>query len=118
MTMEAEIINPSDKAFVSVEDWEAACIAVCIVGNGKYGLDREGSDGMPIFLFQGPDTWFKAEFGKSFEESLTTVGAERIRKALASFRYPKERTSMNNFVGHAHKLSKTLELKAKSTPPQ
>lgn len=57
---EAEISNPSDKAFCSIEDWEAACLAVNLVGNGKYGLHSnvEGGKDMPIFFLGGADAWW------------------------------------------------------------
>jgi hypothetical protein len=110
--VEGEIINPSDKAFLNVDDWEAACLAVCVVGSGKYGIEVVPHHGMPIFLFGGEkeaDGFFTKEFGHTFKEAFKHVSHGRLIKALESFRLEGERTSMNNFVGRAHSLAKKLE---------
>lgn len=111
MKNEAEISNPSDKAFCCIDDWEAACLAVNMVGNGKYGLHsrQDGGKDMPIFIFGGTDNWWKKEFGMDRFKHLEEVGSYRIAQALKSFRLDGERTSMNDFTEYAHQLAKSLE---------
>ena len=109
MKLEAEIINPSDKAFCDASDWETACIAVCVVGEGKYGLKLNEEKTMPIFLFGGSEEYFKKEFGKTVEESFSQVDKKKLAACLRSFRLTRERSSLNDFTGYAHKLAKRFE---------
>lgn len=106
VAVEYEIVNPSDKAFVSGNDWEAVCLSVLVVGAGKYGIT--GAKDMPVFYFGGHDEWFQEQFGRTFAESIEHVGRKKIAEALASFRLASERSSMNDFVGYAHKKAKEL----------
>jgi hypothetical protein len=107
--MRREVSNPSDYATIEYKDMLAACLAVCIVGNGKYGIvDDEGDQGMPIFLFGGHDEWFTSKFGMDFETAFAQTDKEKIAAALESMQLRGERSSMNDFCGRAHEMAKAL----------
>ncbi|MEN6325810.1 MAG: hypothetical protein ABFD18_06350 [Syntrophomonas sp.] len=72
-----EIINPSDKYTLETDDFKTACIAVLILGEGKYSIDQvDGNLNMPIFLFGGHDEWFKAQFGSTVSEVMESITGE------------------------------------------
>lgn len=105
---ELEIINPSDKLFISDEDREAACAAVLFLGSGKYGLrDQTGERVLPIFIFGGnPQEWWRDQFGHSADDFISDVeNKKRVAKALDTIRYEHERTSMNDIGSYAKELS-------------
>lgn len=113
--MEFEISNPSDYCTMKARDLEVAAVAVCILGNGAYGLDGIGKDegkGVPIFLFGGHDEWFKEKFGRTLDESETLMESKPAELAdcleSVSYRQGRERTSMNDIRGRAHSLAKHL----------
>lgn len=100
-----EIINPSDKAFINVQDKEAACLAIALMSEGRYGIEET----LSIFLFGGSDDWFIKEFGRNVEESFEHVGKHRISKALRTVRLDGERTSLNDIVERAINLADLIE---------
>jgi hypothetical protein len=105
-----EIINPSDKAFIESDSFETACLATCILGQGKYGLREVGGDKrMPVFLFGGHDEFFAEKFGKPFEESLNATDKAEIARALETVSLAGERTSLNDIVKRAKSYAKVLE---------
>lgn len=74
-----EIINPSDHYTLESDSHEAACLACCLLGHGRYalrGVDTELE--CPLFIFGGHDEWFKGTFGADFEACL-----ERNKPAIA-----------------------------------
>jgi hypothetical protein len=104
-----EIINPSDKAYITSDNFEVACVAVCVLGNGHYGLHEvDGEKRMPPFLFRHPDEFFKDNFGKTFEESLKSTDKAKISAALKTVHLDGERTSLNNIVKTARAYAKAL----------
>jgi hypothetical protein len=53
-------------------------VAICVLGGGGYGANEiDGTRRVPVFLFGGHDEWFKATFGRTFEESLKLVASEK-----------------------------------------
>lgn len=57
-----EIINPSDKVLVEADDEDVACVAVLLLGEGRYGLRRVDTDVtvLPVFLIGGAVEWLHA----------------------------------------------------------
>ncbi|MFI2810174.1 hypothetical protein [Microbulbifer sp. JSM ZJ756] len=107
--MRREISNPSDKATIDCSDREAACLAVLILGQGKYGIiDDEGDQGMPIFVFGGVEEWIEDTFGKSIEQFQESVSHARLAAALESVQLEGVRSSMNDFTGRAHQYAAQL----------
>lgn len=84
------IINPSDPYTMRASELEVAAVAVGALGFGKYGLeeisgDRSGQ--VPMFLTDGHDAWYMKQFGRTFEQSVNYVMANRFDefvKALTS----------------------------------
>ena len=60
-----ELVNPSDAVTFECEDVRVACVAVLVLGEGKYGLtDTKGDSVLPLFMFGGMDpvnAWFKEQ---------------------------------------------------------
>ncbi|BBB29343.1 hypothetical protein [Neptunomonas japonica] len=107
--MRLEISNPSDKATIDCSDRIAACIAVCIIGRGRYGIiDDESDNGMPIFLLGGSDEWFQDQFNTGFHDAFEKTGRPRIATALESVQLEQGRSSMNDFTSRAHDIAKQL----------
>lgn len=80
-----EIINPSDAYTMETDNFIAACVATCLLGNGAYALEEIGGDKkMPVFLFGGHDIWFTEQFGKSFERCVDDVSASELADCLDS----------------------------------
>ena len=105
-----EIINPSDKCFLSGENLEAICAAVALIGDGKYGLTSDdGSTVMPVFILGGRDAWWKEKFGHEAQEFVVRENFPAIAAALRSFRYETKRSSMNNIGAAARAMAKHLE---------
>ena len=77
-----EITNPSDRYTIETDDWQTACVANLVLGQGQYGLQeldgnfQEAEEGhfMPIFIFGGSEEWAQEEFGIGIDE---LVDAER-----------------------------------------
>lgn len=92
------LVNISDPYTFEGDDFEAASIACCILGNGKYSLKEIGGDReCPIFLLGGHNEWFKDNFGKTFEESMRSKikeVSELLDTILAGS--PSDRLAFNN----------------------
>lgn len=105
--MKFEIINPSDKGYIEGE-FKVCCIATLLFGEGYYGLEQvDGELKMPIFFLGGCDEWFQAEFGKTAQELHDSLSTEELSAALASVHLAGERSSMNDFTAHAHRLAES-----------
>lgn len=110
---EYEVINPSDKCYLTGAG-EALCAAGIFLGRGRYGLcDKDGNEGLPIFLFGGLDEWWVKQYGHAFEAYMDTKPYAAIADVLATFRYAGERSSMNDIGAAAKNIVKSLRLKAK-----
>lgn len=71
-----EIVNPSDTATLEAVDFEVACCACLLLGEGTYGLREVGGvREMPILAFFPGDanTWFSGQFGRTVEAALNAI---------------------------------------------
>ena len=106
--MRYEIINPSDKCFVSGDNFEAVCAAVALLGEGRYALESEDTKTtMPFFMFGGLDEWWVEKFGRKFQAYFDSAKSD-IATVLDTFKYNGERSSMNNIGAYAERLAKRL----------
>lgn len=84
------IINQSDPYTLRAPDLEIAAVAICLLGEGKYGLEEIGGDRsgrVPMFLIGGHEEWFAKQFGRDFATTVNHVVGKRpeeLCKALAS----------------------------------
>lgn len=104
MKLTFEISNPHDTYTMTADTHLVAAVAVCILGEGKYGLKgmapNQGVD-VPIFLFGGEDPWFTSAFGVPFSQALTdcmSVGREQLALAMESITCVGTRSSMVNLA--------------------
>ena len=111
---EYEIINPSDKCFISGENDEIVCLAAVYLGEFKYGVKRV-SDGnsdyptlMPFASNEDVDEAWKKKFGRTFLECMRDKYYEEIIEVLKTFRYDGERSSINDIGGRAKMLAEKL----------
>jgi len=81
-----DIVNPSDPYTMDAPDLATALSAVCLLGEGRYGLrDRDGAVVVPVFLFGGHDEWARANFdGKDLEAVLASVSFSAVADCLDS----------------------------------
>ena len=119
--MKFEIINPSDPYTMEADDLRVAAVAVCLLGNGKYGLDALGEDrdkgnNVPVFIFGGHDEWFEPRFGATYEDTAKQVLEQRtdaLARAFDSVTLLRaERSSMNNIGAKAKELARVVRLAA------
>lgn len=97
-----EIINPSDKCFISSENREIARACGNILGNGFYGLVEVDTGETALRIFESP---FEDE--KEYQEF---IDRNRIRLAecFESFEYAGECTSLNDIQKSALSLANAL----------
>lgn len=110
--MKYEIINPSDKCFISSDNERVAKFCCLLLGNGMYGLKnaQTGEDVFGIHLFNFSEEEIIEEFGEPLQEFLYHYKV-LIADCFLSFAYESERTSVNN-IGEAAKIlhKKVLEI--------
>jgi hypothetical protein len=84
-----EIINFSDSYTFEADDHEIAALAMILVSEGRYGcreVDDRGQEGkftLPPLIFSGAraiDTYFKAQFGRTLDESIELLKASRLEE--------------------------------------
>lgn len=81
-----EVINPSDAYTICIDDPLAACVAVALLTNGKWGIkDADGNQVLPMFIFGGFDEWWKEQGteGLNVDDWLEKHG-ERLIEPLES----------------------------------
>ena len=106
--MKFEIINPSDKAYIE-GDFDVCCIATLLFGEGQYALEQvDGELEMPILFLGGAEEWFQETFDKGYQELFDEMSVEELVAALQSVQLAHERSSLNDFTAHAHKLGDRL----------
>lgn len=107
--MKYEIINPSDKCFISAEDVRFAKIAGIMLGNGLYGIQDENGETV-LHIFEG----FERALGLDSDQvrELIYSNAEKMAEVFESFEYAGERTSLNNIEAKAHGIAKLIRHKA------
>lgn len=108
-----EIINPSDKCFISGDNAEMVAAAGLFLGNGKYSI--VGDDGKRIGIFapfgltdDGLNKAWSEEFGRTFEDLLSAEPWDALADVLDTFQYASERSSMNNIGSRAKSLAKSF----------
>lgn len=110
-----EIINPSDKCYISSGNEKVAKFCCLLLGEGKYGLENAetGADVLPIYLFGISEQVIIEEFGESLADFLKH-NKKDIIECLDTFEYASERTSLNN-IGARAKLFHDKLLKSEET---
>lgn len=107
--MKYEIINPSDKCFITAHDERLAKIACAVLGQGWYGLRYQDGDTV-MYPLQPLDE----ALGVGEDEIKEII--DRNRGALAdvfsSFEYEDERTSLNDIGATATAYAKALRKEA------
>lgn len=109
--MKYEIINPSDKCFISSENEKVACFCNLLIGNGRYALNRENgerADGIHIFGYSAEalNADYEGDFQKFADNHI-----HEIIDCFKSFEYARERTSLNNIGARAKALQEKFEQK-------
>ncbi len=107
--MKYEIINPSDKCFITSDNEKVACFCNLLIGNGMYGLKRENgetADSTHIFGYS------EEQLNADYEGDFSKFGDNHIKEiisCLKSFEYAYEPTSLNDIGGVAKSLLTTFE---------
>jgi hypothetical protein len=80
------ITNPSDPYTIKGADKAALCVAVLVLGEGRYGLvDKEGETLMPILAFGGDAiSWLHGEMGVTNLERYIEKNGELLADCLGS----------------------------------
>lgn len=107
--MRYEIINPSDKCYITAEDPVLAKIACCVLGGGWYGLKAETGE-----TIIHPLESLEENTGMRTEELTAYLNEHTLEivRVYRSFEYGSaERTSMNDIGGLAERLADALENK-------
>lgn len=117
-----DIVNPHDAYTMTADTHQVAAVAVCLLGEGKYGLKgmapNEGMD-VPVFLFGGHDRWFTSAFGTSFEQTANeclTTGREALAAALESIECRHQRTSMVDLAALGKVLAESVRTTKRVEP--
>lgn len=107
--MKYEIINPSDRCFISAEDVRFAKIAGIMLGNGLYGLQDENGETV-LHIFES----FEGALGLDSDQVREFIygNAEKMAEVFESFEYAGERTSLNNIEAKAQGIAKLIRQKA------
>lgn len=109
--MKYEIINPSDKCFISSENEKVACFCNLLIGNGKYALRREdGTTADSIHIFGYSTAKLNEDYEGDFQK-FSDNNLVEIIECFKSFEYAGERTSLNNIGAMAEHLQKQFEKK-------
>ena len=107
--MKYEIINPSDKCFITSDDEQVAKFCTIILGNGMYHLKREdGGQVGGTFLLYSDEGALDADFGGSFDK----FGNDRAKEIAACFRtfeYAGEPTSMTDIGAQARRFAEVYK---------
>lgn len=113
-----EVINPSDKCYITAASLKAAAICVCLLGEGMYSLKDvdTGETAVPMFIRSGQDEWFMQAFGHDFPTALGDEEAmAQAAQALDSLEYATKPTSLNDIrkraTNWASRIRRSLEKK-------
>jgi hypothetical protein len=102
-----EIINPSDKCFIE-GDFKTCCIATCLLGEGKYGLQQvDGELKMPLMLFGDTTGFFKKNFNATMQETLENINNKELINVLSTV-HTETKSSLNDIEGYAKQLIQQL----------
>lgn len=106
-----EIVNPSDKCFLTSPSLLLAAVAICLLGEGSYALtDTEtGEKAVPLFLFGGHDAFFQEKFGITLNDAIgqctAPENAPQLAEVLQSVEYDSKPGSLNNIKDRADQLA-------------
>lgn len=107
--MKYEIINPSDKCFITSDDERVAKFCTILLGHGMYPLKRENGEQVHgTFLLYSNEGALDADFGGSFAK----FGDDRAKEIAACFRtfeYAGEPTSLFDIGARAKRFSEVFE---------
>lgn len=107
--MKYEIINPSDKCFITCDNEKVAKFCVILLGNGMYGLRQENGETVDgCFRLFDTEENLNADFDGSFEQ-FGKDHAQEIANCFKTFEYASDRTSLNNIGALAARLTKNFE---------
>lgn len=111
--MKFEIINPSDKLFLTAPDLLISAVAICLLSKGVYALKGIGDNDnleVPLFLFGGHDGWFLENLNCTFQEALIKAKERKqeLIDCLKSIEYETERGSMNNIQQCGIDIAKSI----------
>ena len=106
--MKYEIINPSDKCYITADDPVLAKIACAVLGKRLYGLRSEtGETTMYPFDSLAKSTGMKtADLSAYINEHVL-----ELAKVFRSLEYETERTSFNDIGGYSESLADAIEKK-------
>lgn len=83
-----EVINPSDKTHICIDDPAAAAVATLIIGGGKMGLvGPDGDQLLPLFFFGADEETLEQHFRKKFGCGWKDISVERIVAAAHTAAY-------------------------------
>lgn len=107
--MKYEIINPSDKCYISSENEKVAKYACLLIGNGMYGLHNAetGESVFPAYIFAMSVEQILLEFGEPLGDFFEHNKKE-IAECLNTFEYATERTSLNDIGKAARTIYKLV----------
>ena len=103
--MKFEIINPSDKCFITADDERLAKIVCTVLGQGWYGLRYQDGDTV-MYPLQPLDEALGAD-----EDTINAIideNRDKLAEVFDSFEYEDERTSLNNIGATAMAYAKAL----------
>lgn len=109
--MKYEIINPSDKCFITSENESVARFCNLLLGQGMYGLQREDGTDADYIHFGYSQECLDTDYEGNFKE-FSYRHAKEIAECFASFKYASERTSLNNIGGRAKDLAEIFKKRA------
>lgn len=115
--MKYEIINPSDKCFMTCDDEKIVSAAVIFLGKGAFGcksIELEPKSLPTLFIFGGDynATW-KDRFGVTFDEFMGTPDVyKKLAECFKTFEYAVSRTSLNDIGSAAKWLEESCVKKA------
>lgn len=136
ISVEFELINPSDPYTFIADDLETAALVVFAISPAYGAKTKEGELAVPTFIFGGADEWYAEQFGRSvidgFEakkkqlaEALSSMmlghfeDRRRYEAALAAITEPDKRekfiaewqdecSSLNDIGTRCHKLAEAI----------
>ena len=107
--MKYEIINPSDKCYITSNNELVARFCCLLLGNGHYVLrDENNNDIGNMYLFGATKETLDEEYDGDFEAFAKTHWKD-IVTCFKSFEYEGERTSANNIGARAEENAKIFE---------
>lgn len=81
------IVNPSDPYTMDASSLLVAAVAICLLGEGQYGLrqcDGEGDAAVPPFVVGGHETYFMRQFGRTFADAMHFVDENHLEELAAA----------------------------------